>query len=164
MMLRAGGKMAKAGKMKWGVLGAASIAVRKVIPGMQAGEWSDVAAIASRDSAKGEAAARKLGIAKVYGSYEELLADPEIEAVYIPLPNHLHVPWSIRAAEAGKHVLCEKPIALSVAECRTLIEARDRTGVKIGEAFMVRTHPQWIRAREIAQSGEIGELRAVVGA
>ena len=92
-----------------------------------------------------------------------LLADPEIEAIYNPLPNHLHVPWSIRAAEAGKHVLCEKPIALSVAECRTLIAARDRTGVKIGEAFMVRTHPQWLRARELVRSGEIGELRASRG-
>ena len=101
---------------------------------------------------------------KAYGSYEELLADPEIEAIYNPLPNHLHVPWSIRAAEAGKHVLCEKPIALTVAECRTLIAARDRTGVKIGEAFMVRTHPQWLRARELVRSGEIGELRAVHGA
>src|ERR1700692_4292998 len=152
MMLRAGGKMAKAGKMKWGVLGAASIAVRKVIPGMQAGEWSDVAAIASRDSAKGEAAARKLGIAKVYGSYEELLADAEIEAVYVPLPNHLHVPWSIRAAEAGKHVLCEKPLSLSVAEAKSLLKVRDRTGVKLGEGFMVKTHPQWFRRRDVVGS------------
>src|SRR5580698_1730519 len=108
MMLRAGGKMAKQGKVKWGVLGAASIAVRKVIPGMQAGKWSEIAAIASRDLEKGRKAAQKLGIAKVYGSYEELLTDTEIEAVYVPLPNHLHVQWSIKAAEAGKHVLCEK--------------------------------------------------------
>src|SRR5260370_3822808 len=103
----------------------------------------------------------ELRIRKAYGSYEELLADPEIEAVYNPLLNHLHVPWSIRAAEAGKHVLCEKPIGLSVAECRTLIDARNRTGVKIGEAFMVRTHPQWIRAREIVRSGDIGKLQAI---
>jgi predicted dehydrogenase len=164
MMLRAGGKMAKAGKVKWGVLGAASIAVRKVIPGMQAGEWSDVVAIASRDLAKGEAAAQKLGIAKVYGSYEELLADSEIEAVYIPLPNHLHVPWSIKAAEAGKHVLCEKPLSLSVAEAKSLLAVRDRAGVKIGEAFMVKTHPQWLRTRELVRSGRIGELKAIMGA
>ncbi len=155
--------MAKQGKVKWGVLGAASIAVRKVIPGMQAGEWSEVAAIASRDSAKGEAAARKLGIAKVYGSYEELLADAEIEAVYVPLPNHLHVPWSIRAAEAGKHVLCEKPLSLSVAEAKSLLVVRDRAGVKIGEAFMVKTHPQWLRARELIRAGRIGELKAIMG-
>ena len=93
-----------------------------------------------------------------------MLADPRVEAIYNPLPNHLHVPWSIRAAQSGKHVLCEKPIALSVEECRSLMEVRDRTGVKIGEAFMVRTHPQWLRARELARSGEIGDLRAVMGA
>ena len=149
-------------KVRWGVLGAAKIATVKVIPAMQRGTCSEVVAIASRDLEKARRSAAELGIPKAYGSYEELLADPEIEAVYNPLPNHLHVPWSIRAAEAGKHVLCEKPIALSVAECQTLIDARDRTGVKIGEAFMVRTHPQWLRAREIVRSGEIGELRAVV--
>src|SRR5947209_13416571 len=148
-------------KVKWGVLGAASIATKKVIPGMQKGESSEIAAIASRDLKKAKDAAKKLGIAKAYGSYEELLADEEIEAVYNPLPNHLHVPWSIQAAEAGKHVLCEKPIGMSVAECRKLMAARDRTGVKIGEAFMVRTHPQWLRARELARSGEIGEFHAV---
>ena len=130
-------------KVKWGVLGAASIATKKVIPGMQKGEWSEIAAIASRDLKKAKDAARKLGIAKAYGSYEELLADPEIEAVYNPLPNHLHVPWSVKAAEEGKHVLCEKPLSLSVAEARTLLEARDRCSVKIGEAFMVRSHPQF---------------------
>jgi predicted dehydrogenase len=164
MMLRAGGKMAKQGKVKWGVLGAASIAVRKVIPGMQAGQHSEVLAIASRDLEKGRKAAEKLGIAKTYGSYEELLADAEIEAVYVPLPNHLHVPWSIKAAEAGKHVLCEKPLSLSVAEAKTLLAVRDRTGVKIGEAFMVKTHPQWLRTRELIRAGRIGELKAVLGA
>src|SRR5258707_6491291 len=148
-------------KIKWGVLGVANIAVKKVIPGMQLGEWSEVTAIASRDLTKARQAAQQLGIPKAYGSYDELLKDKDVEAIYIPLPNHLHVPWSIRAAEAGKHVLCEKPIALSVAECRTLIDVRNRTGVKIGEAFMVRTHPQWIRAREIVRSEEIGNLRAI---
>jgi predicted dehydrogenase len=148
-------------KVRWGILGAAKIAIQKVIPAMQRGAHSEVAGIASRDLDKARKAAADLKIPKAYGSYEELLADPEIEAVYNPLPNHLHVPWSIRAAEAGKHVLCEKPIALTVAESRTLMAARDRTGVKIGEAFMVRTHPQWLRAREIVRSGQIGNLRAM---
>src|SRR6266852_2026911 len=151
-------------KVKWGVLGAASIATRKVIPAMQKGEWSAVTAIASLDLNKAKDAAGKLGIEKAYGSYEELLADPEIEAIYNPLQNHLHVPWSIKAAEAGKHVLCEKPISMTVAEARTLLAARERTGVKIAEAFMVRTHPQWLRTRELIRKGVIGELRAIVGA
>jgi predicted dehydrogenase len=151
-------------KVKWGVLGAASIAVRKVIPAMQLGQWSEVAAIASRDLNKAEKAAQTLGIPKAYGSYEELLADPAIEAVYNPLPNHLHVPWSIKAAEAGKHVLCEKPLSLTVAEARTLLAARDRTGVKMGEAFMVWTHPQWLRTRELIRGGKIGTLKAITGA
>ena len=151
-------------KVRWGVLGVAKIATAKVIPAMQRGEWSEVAAIASRELGKAQKAAATLGIPRAYGSYDELLGDPEVDAVYNPLPNHLHVPWSVKAAQAGKHVLCEKPIAMSVAECHSLIEARDRAGVKIGEAFMVRTHPQWLRARELIRSGEIGELRAVIGA
>jgi predicted dehydrogenase len=150
-------------KVKWGVLGVASIATRKVIPGMQKGEWSEIRAIASRDLKKAEEAARQLGIPKAYGSYEELLADQEIEAVYNPLPNHLHVPWSSKAAEAGKHVLCEKPLSLTVAEARTLLAVRERSRVKIGEAFMVKTHPQWLRTRELIRNDAIGELRAVVG-
>jgi predicted dehydrogenase len=151
-------------KVRWAVLGAARIATEKVIPAMQKGEWSEVVAIASRDPDRARSAANHLGIPKAFGSYEEALADRDIECIYNPLPNHLHVPWSVRAAEAGKHVLCEKPIALSVEECRTLIAARNRTGVKIGEAFMVRTHPQWLRARELVRSGEIGDLGAVVAA
>lgn len=123
-----------------------------------------MAAIASRDAQKGHEAGRKLGIAKVHDSYEALLADPEIEAIYNPLPNHLHVPWSIKAAEAGKHVLCEKPIALNAAEAKRLLEARNRTSVKIGEAFMVKTHPQWLRVRDLVRHGVIGELRAIMGA
>ena len=149
-------------KVRWGVLGAASIAVRRVIPGMQKGAYGEITAIASRDKKKAEEAGRTLGIAKAYGSYEELLGDGEIEAIYNPLPNHLHVPWSIKAAEAGKHVLCEKPISLSVGEAKTLLAVRDRTGVKIGEAFMVKTHPQWLRAREIIRSGAIGELQSAM--
>jgi predicted dehydrogenase len=148
-------------KVKWGVLGAASIAVRKVIPGMQKGAHSEITAIASRDKRRAQEAARKLGIEKAYGSYEELLRDGEVEAVYNPLPNHLHVPWSVKAAEAGKHVLCEKPISLTVAEANGLLEVRDRTGVKIGEAFMVKTHPQWLRTQEIIRSGGIGRLQAI---
>src|SRR5205807_8573273 len=150
-------------KVKWGVLGVASIATRKVIPGMQKGALSEIAAIASRDLKKAEAAAKELGIAKAYGSYEELLGDKEIEAVYNPLPNHLHVPWTVKAAEAGKHVLCEKPIALNAQEAIQLRRTRDRTGVKIEEAFMVRTHPQWIRVLELINAGRIGEVRSVMG-
>lgn len=150
-------------KVRWGVLGVANIAVEKVIPAMQRGEWSAVTAIASRDRHKAEGAARRLGIAKAYGSYEELLQDAEIEAIYNPLPNQLHVPWTRKAMEAGKHVLCEKPLGLTAEEARTLIAVRDRTGMKIGEAFMVRTHPQWLRTRELIESGCIGELRSVVG-
>jgi predicted dehydrogenase len=150
-------------KVKWGVLGAASIAVRKVIPGMQKGAYSEISALASRDKSKAEEAARKLGIPKAYDSYEELLQDREVEAIYNPLPNHLHVPWSVKAAEAGKHVLCEKPISLTVTEAKGLLAVRDRTGVKIGEAFMVKTHPQWLRTREIICSGSIGDLRAIAG-
>ena len=150
-------------KVRWGVLGAAQIAVEKVIPAMQQGEWSEISAIASRDRKKAEAAASALGIAKAYGSYEELAQDPEIEAVYNPLPNHLHVPWTLKAVEAGKHVLCEKPLSLTAEEARALLPARDRTGVKVGEAFMVRTHPQWLRTREIIETGQIGSLRSIVG-
>lgn len=150
-------------KIRFGVLGVAQIAVIKVIPAMQRGADCEIAAIASRDLAKAQKAARELGIPKAYGSYDELLADREIDAVYNPLPNHLHVPWSIRAANAGKHVLCEKPIGLSVAEAKKLRDARDRTGVKIGEAFMVRTHPQWLKALDLVRGGHIGELRSIAG-
>jgi predicted dehydrogenase len=130
---------------------------------MQKGEWTEVAAIASRDPHRAEEVARSLGIPKAYGSYDELLADTQIEAIYNPLPNQLHVPWSIKAAEAGKHVLCEKPIGMTVAEAKGLLAVQQRTGVKIGEAFMVRSHPQWIRTRELVASGRIGELRAIQG-
>ena len=149
--------------VRWGILGAAKIALEKVIPGMQGSALSQVVAIASRDIAKARAAANRLGIPRAYGSYQELIADPDVEAIYNPLPNHLHVPWSIRAAEQGKHVLCEKPIALTAREALVLLEARDSAGVQIGEAFMVRTHPQWLKVREIVASGRIGELRLITG-
>jgi len=149
-------------KVRWGGLGVAGIAVKKVIPGMQKGTRAEIVAIASRDRERAQTAAKQLTIPKAYGSYQELLADPEVDAVYNPLPNHLHVPWAIKAAEAGKHVLCEKPIALRADEVTPLIEVRDRMRVKIGEAFMVRTHPMWLRAREIIRSGALGELRAIM--
>lgn len=150
-------------KIRWGVLGVAKIATQKVIPAMLRGRWSTVTAIASRDRARADAAARQLGLPKAYGSYDELLDDPDVDAIYNPLPNHLHVPWSTRAAERGKHVLCEKPIALTAAEARQLVAVRDRTGVKLQEAFMVRTHPQWLRTRELIRDGRIGEVRSILG-
>ncbi len=150
-------------KVRWGVVGTAKIALAKVIPAMQRSEWCEITAIASRDLAKAEDAARELNIPNAYGSYEELLADENVEVVYNPLPNHLHVPWTVKAAEAGKHVLCEKPIALNAAEARTLLDVRDRTGVRIQEAFMVRTHPQWLETRRLIRSGRIGSLRAIGG-
>ena len=150
------------GKIRWGVLSTARIGVRKVIPGMQAGALSEVTAIASRDESRAREAASELGIAKAYGSYEELLADPEIDAIYNPLPNQMHVPWTAKAAEAGKHVLCEKPLSLTVAEAETLLDVRERTGVKIGEAFMIRSYTQWLRAAELIRGGRIGTLRSVL--
>lgn len=150
-------------KVKWGVLGVANIAVKKVIPAMQLGEWSEIVAIASRDLDKARNAAAQLNIPKYYGSYEELLNDPEIEAIYNPLPNNLHVEWTIKAARAGKHVLCEKPISMTAAEALPLIETRDSTGVKIEEAFMVRTNPQWVRVIELVQQDRIGQVRSVAG-
>ena len=147
--------------VKWGVLGVAKIATEKVIPAMQKGEVCEIHAIASRDAGRARAAAERLGIPKSYGSYEALLADPEIEAIYNPLPNELHVPWTEKALAAGKHVLCEKPIALNPDEAARLIKARDASGKLVAEAFMVRFHPQWRRARELVLSGAIGEVGAM---
>ncbi|MGI9500029.1 MAG: Gfo/Idh/MocA family protein [Geminicoccaceae bacterium] len=147
--------------VRFGVISTARIGLERVIPAMQKGNAVTIEAIASRDIDRAKDVAARFGIAKAYGSYEALLADPEIEAVYNPLPNHLHVPVSIQAAEAGKHVLCEKPIALDAEEARTLIDARDRTNVVIAEAFMVRHHPQWQKAKELVRSGRIGRLSAV---
>jgi predicted dehydrogenase len=156
--------MTTAAKVRWGVLGVSGFAMRKPLPAMLRSRSCDIVAIASRDIEKASAAAAGLGVSKAFGRYEELLADPDIEAVYNPLPNHLHVPWSIRALDAGKHVLCEKPIALSAAELRGLIAARDRSGKLAGEAFMIGVHPQWLRARDIVRGGELGDLRVVTGA
>jgi predicted dehydrogenase len=133
-----------------------------VVPALQMCRNAEVVAIASREQARAEAAAAKLGIATAHGSYEALLADPQVEAVYNPLPNHLHVPWSIRALEAGKHVLCEKPIALNAAEAAQLIEAaRLRRELKVMEAFMYRFHPQWATVRQLLGAGQIGHLTTI---
>ncbi len=149
-------------KVRWGVLSTAKIGVEKVIPAMQLGAYCEIVAIASRSLDKAQAVADQLGIPKAYGSYEELLADPEVDAIYNPLPNHLHVPWSIQALEAGKHVLCEKPIGLSSDEGWELLEAAEKyPQLKVMEAFMYRHHPQWQKARQLVVEGEIGELRTI---
>ena len=149
-------------RVKWGVLSTADIGLRKVLPAMRQGEHCTLHGIASRNLAKARAAAEQLGMPRTYGSYEALLADPEIEAVYIPLPNHLHVPWSIKALEAGKHVLCEKPIGLTSAEARQLLEvSRQHPDLKMMEAFMYRHHPQWVLARKLVAEGGIGDLRTI---
>ncbi|HUH06453.1 MAG TPA: Gfo/Idh/MocA family oxidoreductase [Egibacteraceae bacterium] len=149
--------------LKWGVLSTAAIGTRKVIPAIQQSQRCHVAAIASRDGARAERVATELGIERAHPSYEALLADPDIDVVYNPLPNHLHVPWTVRAAEAGKHVLCEKPIAITADEAQTLLAVRDATGARIQEAFMVRTHPQWVAVRDMVAAGDLGELRAIQG-
>ncbi|MEX0713187.1 MAG: Gfo/Idh/MocA family oxidoreductase [Pirellulales bacterium] len=149
-------------QVRWGVLGVAAIAVQKVIPAMQRAESCQVVGIASRSPDKARAAASRLGLPKAYGSYDELLADGEIDAVYNPLPNHLHVPWSIRCLEAGKHVLCEKPIARTSAEALTLAAAgQAHPRLKLMEAFMYRHHPQWITAKRLVDEGGLGRLRTI---
>lgn len=146
-------------KVVWGVLSTAKIGLEQVIPAMQQSEWCDMRAIASRSLAAAQAAADALGLAKAYGSYAALIADPEIEAIYNPLPNHLHIPLTLQAARAGKHVLCEKPFALNAAEAEQLRAVAGR--VHIMEAFMVRFHPQWQRVRELVRAGRIGTPRAL---
>lgn len=150
-------------KLNWGILGTAKIAVEKVVPAMAGSELQQVSAIASRSHEKAKAAAQKLGIAKAYGSYEELIADPDIDVIYIPLPNHLHAEYTIKCMEAVKHVLCEKPIALKSEDVLRMIATQKRTGVKAGEAFMVKTHPQWLRTRELVQSGALGKVQLIQG-
>lgn len=149
-------------KVRWGQISTANIGVKKVLPAMQRGKYSEVVAIASRELTRARQAAHALGIPKAYGSYQELLADPDIDAVYNPLPNHLHVPWSIRALEAGKHVLCEKPLALTAAEAQSLLDVAKRyPKLKVMEAFMYRYHPQWVRAKKLVGEGKIGTLRTI---
>lgn len=146
-------------KVRWGVISTANIGVAKVLPGMMKSKEIEIRAIASRSLPTAKKAAKKLGIPVAYGSYEELLDDPDIEAIYNPLPNHLHVPLTLAAARKGKHVLCEKPISLTAAEAEQLREIPK--GVIVAEAFMVRAHPQWIKARDLARKGKLGTLRAI---
>ncbi|PIH56556.1 Gfo/Idh/MocA family protein [Paenibacillus sp. LK1] len=148
-------------KLRWGILGSASIAVGSVIPGLQQSELNEVTAIASRDEEKAKQTAEKLGIPQAYGSYEALLADDSIDAVYIPLPNHLHREWTLRAAEAGKHILCEKPLALTEQEAQEMVQACEDAGVHLAEALMYRHHPRYDQIKDIIASGEIGEIRGI---
>ena len=150
-------------RVNWGVISTSNFAVEISVPAMMAGKNVHVSAIAGRDPAKARRAAERLGIPTAYGSYDAILNDPQIEAVYIPLPNHLHVPWAAKAAEAGKHVLCEKPLAMDAQEAESLIGVRDRTGKLIQEAYMVLTHPQILRARQLIAEGHIGTVRAIQG-
>jgi predicted dehydrogenase len=147
--------------LRWGVLSTASIGVHKVIPGFRRSARSEVVAIASRDAATARSVAGALGIPRAHGSYEALLADPDVAAVYIPLPNHLHVEWSIAALRAGKHVLCEKPMALTVEDTQRLAAEAEVSGKLLVEAFMYRHHPSWVAARELIAAGRIGRLAAV---
>lgn len=149
-------------KVRWGILSTAKIGREKVIPAMQAGKFCEVVAIASRDKDLAKAEGARLGIPVIYGSYNDLLADPSIQAIYIPLPNHMHVEWSVRCLEAGKHVLCEKPVALSAAEATQLLAAaKKHPHLKMMEAFMYRFHPQWQYAKRLVNDGKIGELRTI---
>ena len=147
--------------LRWGILSTANIGTGKVIPGIQKADRCEVLAIASREIEVARSAAERLGIPKPYGSYEDLLADPDVDAVYIPLPNHLHAEWTIAAARAGKHVLCEKPLAMNAVEAQTMVDACSSAGVRLMEAFMYRLHPSWVAVREVVASGRIGRLRAV---
>ncbi|WP_028610200.1 Gfo/Idh/MocA family protein [Paenibacillus harenae] len=148
-------------KLKWGILGCASIAKRAVIPGLHQSEWNEAAAIASRNEDNAKRTAEELNIGQAYGSYEALLEDDSIDVVYIPLPNHLHKEWTIRAAEAGKHILCEKPLALTEKEAAEMAEACAKAGVLLSEAFMYRYHPRYDMIQEVIASGEIGEIRGI---
>jgi predicted dehydrogenase len=150
-------------RLRWGVLSTADIARKKWIPGVRRApqQRGEVVAIASRDQASAAHAAEELGIPRAHGSYEELLADPDVDAVYIPLPNHLHLEWTLAAARAGKHVLCEKPIALTSADAERMVEACEAAGVLLMVAFMYRIHPSWVAVRELLAAGRIGRLQTV---
>lgn len=151
-------------KIQWGVLSTANIGIKRVIPAILSGERGAVAAIASRDAARAAEVAARFGIPRSYGSYQSLLDDPEIEAIYNPLPNHLHVEWTVKALNAGKHVLCEKPLGLNAAQTQAIVAARDLSQRRVVEAFMVRYHPQWRRVRTLVRSGRIGEVGAIQSA
>ncbi|HKX30385.1 MAG TPA: Gfo/Idh/MocA family oxidoreductase [Blastocatellia bacterium] len=149
-------------KLRWGILSTSKFALTKIVPAMKSCRFSEISAISSRQLEQAQAVASEHGIARAYGSYEELLAAPDVDVIYNPLPNHLHVAWSIKALEAGKHVLCEKPIGLNAAEAQSLLDQSRRSpALKIMEAFMYRHHPQWQRAKNLVQEGRIGELRTI---
>jgi len=148
-------------RLRWGILSTANIARRKVVPGMRRSTRSEVLAVGSRSATAARAFADELGIPRAHASYEALLADPEVDAVYIPLPNHLHLEWTVAAARAGKHVLCEKPIALTAADAEQMVEACEAAGVQLMEAFMYRLHPSWLAVRELIAAGRIGRLQTV---
>ncbi len=149
-------------KLRWGILGTAKIAEQWLIPAMQASGHAEVVAVGSRDGEKARAFAEKTGIPKAHDSYQAVLEDPEVDAVYNPMPNHLHVPWSVRAIEAGKHVLCEKPLGLDVNDVQPVLEAAAKAPhLVVMEAFMYRFHPQWIKVREMLAAGELGRVNAV---
>jgi predicted dehydrogenase len=149
-------------KVRWGILSTAKIGLKQVIPAMQKGEYIDIVAIASRDIQKAESAASELNIPKAYSSYEALLADPEIDAIYNPLPNHLHVPYTIKALQAGKHVLCEKPIGMNATEAQQLAEVSGQyPHLKVMEAFMYRFHPQWQKTKQLIDDGLLGEVKTI---
>jgi len=149
-------------KVRWGILSTAKIGLKQVIPAMQKGRFIEITAIASRDGEKAGQAAAELGIPKSYANYEALLADPDIDAIYNPLPNHLHVPYTIKALQAGKHVLCEKPIGLDAADAQKLIDAaKQYPHLKVMEAFMYRFHPQWQKAKAIVEQGLLGEVKTI---
>jgi predicted dehydrogenase len=150
-----------ASRLRWGVLSTADIAVRKVIPGIRRSVRGDVVAIASRDAGRAREVARALGIPRAHAAYEALLADPEVDAVYVPLPNHLHAEWTIAALRSGKPVLCEKPLALTASEAQGMVDVASETGVPLMEAFMYRQHPSWVAVRDLVAGGRIGRLRAV---
>ena len=148
-------------RLRFGILSTADIARKKVIPGMRTADRVDVVAIASRNSETAARVADELAIPRAHGSYEALLADPEVDAIYIPLPNHLHLEWTIAAAEAGKHVLCEKPLALTADDAQRMLDACEASGVRLMEAFMYRLHPTWVAVRELVAAGRIGRLQAI---
>ena len=149
-------------KIRWGVLSTSKFAQNKIIPAVKHCQHAEISAIASRNLDSAQEVATRLGISTAYGSYEELLADANIDAIYNPMPNHLHVDWSIKALQAGKHVLCEKPIGLSSAEGQRLVDAaKQHPQLKIMEAFMYRLHPQWQRTKQLVDEGRIGQLRTI---
>ncbi|HET6745054.1 MAG TPA: Gfo/Idh/MocA family oxidoreductase [Candidatus Limnocylindria bacterium] len=153
--------MSRVRVLRWGILSTADIARRKVVPGMRKARRCEIVAIASRDAATVSRVAVELGIPRAHASYEALLADPDVDAVYIPLPNHLHAKWSMAAARAGKHVLCEKPLAMTAADAQRMIDVAREQGVHLMEAFMYRLHPSWTAVQEMVTSGRIGRLTSV---